>query len=95
MVVSTSTGKLVNIRVSDGEEVVISVHGVDVTTRHFLIMGDKRQEVWLDKHDIPVMFRTMEHGTAIDFVLKTPISDAAIALAAATPAAALRADDDK
>lgn len=95
MVVSTSTGKLVNIRVSGGEQTVISVHGVDVTTRHFLIVGDKRQEVWLDDHDIPVMFRTMEHGTPIDFVLKTPLSDAAIALAAATPAAALRADDDK
>jgi len=41
------------------------------------------------------MFRTMERGTPIDFVLKTPISDAAIALAAATPAASLRAEDDK
>ncbi|HTZ80833.1 MAG TPA: DUF6134 family protein [Stellaceae bacterium] len=95
IVVSTATGKLVNIRVSGGEEALINVHGVDVETRHFLIAGDKRQEVWLDSHDIPVMFRTMEHGTPIDFVLKTPISDAAIALAAATPSAPLHAEEDR
>jgi len=95
MVVSTATGKLVNIRVSGGQETVISLHGTDVKVRYFLIAGDKKQEVWLDSHDIPVMFRSMEHGTPIDFVLKTPLSEAAIALAAATPAAALRTDDEK
>jgi len=34
------------------------------------VSGDKRQEVWLDNRKIPVMFRTVEDGTPIYFVLQ-------------------------
>ena len=42
-----------------------------VSARHFVATGDARQEVWLDNRDIPITFRTVENGTAIDFVLKS------------------------
>jgi hypothetical protein len=46
------------------------VNGALVSARHFIVMGEKRQEVWLDNREIPVMFRTVEDGTPIDFVLQ-------------------------
>jgi hypothetical protein len=56
--------------ISGGQRDTISVNGVSISARHFIVMGDKRQEVWFDKRDIPVMFRTVEDGTPIDFVLQ-------------------------
>ena len=51
-------------------------------------MGDKQQEVWLDSREVPVMFRTVEDGTAIDFVLQHgpgKTTDTASALAPSSP----------
>jgi hypothetical protein len=69
-VVFTDTGRITNMYISGGDYDTISVNGVSVSARHFIVMGDKRQEVWLDSREIPVMFRTVEDGTPIDFVLQ-------------------------
>lgn len=66
-VVFTDTGRITNMAISGGGYDTISVNGASITARHFTVMGDKRQEVWLDSRDIPVMFRTVEDGTPIDF----------------------------
>lgn len=66
--VSTNTGKVENVRVSGGEEVTVSLHGVSIPARHFTILGDTQREVWVDSHDVPVMFRIDENGVWIDFV---------------------------
>ena len=47
------------------------MNGDSISVRHFIVMGDKRQEVWLDNREIPVMFRTVEDATPIDFVLQS------------------------
>lgn len=81
-VVFTDTGRITNMRISGGDYESISLNGVSVSARHFIVMGDKRQEVWLNKRGIPVMFRTIENGTPIDFVLQNATaaaSDAAVA----------------
>jgi hypothetical protein len=70
VVVSTSTGRMVNVQISGGDYDTISVNGTVVSARHFVVTGDKRQEVWLDNHEIPIMFRSVENGTPIDFVLQ-------------------------
>jgi Family of unknown function (DUF6134) len=70
-VVSTSTGKVVDVHISGGEYDTVSVNGAPVSARHYVVTGDKRQEVWIDSRDIPVMFRSVENGTPIDFVLQT------------------------
>jgi len=84
VVVSTSTGKIVHVQVSGGNHEVISVNGASVSARHFVVNGDKRQEVWLDNGEVPVMFRTVEDGTPIDFVLQNATA------AGTTTVAALR-----
>jgi hypothetical protein len=69
-VVFTDTGRITNTYISGGDYDTVSVNGASVSARHFIVMGDKRQEVWLDNREIPVMFRTVEDGTPIDFVLQ-------------------------
>jgi hypothetical protein len=85
VVVSTSTGRMVNVQVSGGDYDTVQVNGASVTARHFVVNGDKRQEVWLDNREIPIMFRTVENGTPIDFLLQN-----ATASAGTTSVAALR-----
>jgi hypothetical protein len=85
VVVSTSTGKIVHVQVTGGNDELVSVNGTSVSARHFVIEGDKRQEVWLDNREIPIMFRTFEDGTPIDFVMQD-----ATANAGTTTVAALR-----
>jgi hypothetical protein len=85
IVVSTSTGRMINVQVSGGDYDTVSVNGTSISARHYIVNGDKRQEVWLDNREIPIMFRTMENGTPIDFVLQN-----ATAAAGATTVAALK-----
>ena len=64
------TGRMIDVRVSGGDYDMISVNGAFVSARHFIVTGDKRQEVWLDNRKTPIMFRTIEDGTPIYFVLQ-------------------------
>jgi len=73
--VSTKTGKVEQARVLDAESTTISLDGVSVPVRHFTIVSTNRQEVWLDSHNVPLLFRTHVDGTQIDFKLKTSLSD--------------------
>jgi hypothetical protein len=63
------TGKIAMARVSSGDNEMISVGGKPVAVRHFGVDGDNHEDVWLDARGIPVMFRTIEDGTPIDFML--------------------------
>lgn len=85
LVVSTSTGKMVHVQISGGEYDTVSMNGASVPARHYIVNGDKRQEVWLDSREIPIKFRSDENGTPIDFVLQN-----ATAAAGTTTVAALR-----
>lgn len=68
--VFTDTGRIITAEISGGDYDTISANGAAISARHFVVMSTKRQEVWLDSRGIPVMFRTVEDGTAIDFVLQ-------------------------
>ena len=93
-VVSTTTGRVLRVQISGGESVVIPIQGINVATRHFSIDDEKHQEIWLDSRDIPVMFRSIEDGEQVDFVLKTPLAQLPGHAVAAVPAApvSLRSD---
>lgn len=93
-VVSTKTGQIIPTRVTGGEKATVSVQGVTIATRHFMARGEKQQETWLNDRDVPVRFRSIENGTAIDFVLTSPLRDASIAAAQMVPAAKLRPSGD-
>jgi hypothetical protein len=73
-VVFTDTGRITDMHISGGDYETISVNGASVSARHFVVMGNKRQEVWFDSREIPVMFRTVENGTPIDFVLRNAMA---------------------
>jgi hypothetical protein len=90
-VVSTATGQVVDVTVTGGEAATIEVQGMLVRTRHFVIDGDKRQEVWMAENNVPVKFRSIEDTVPIDFVLKTPLSQAipGYLFVAAKPASAI------
>jgi hypothetical protein len=66
-----STGRIADAQISGGQYETFSLNGGRVLLRHFVVNGVNRQEVWLDSEGIPVMFRSFEDGTAIDFVLET------------------------
>jgi len=89
-VVSVKTGRIIVTRVTGGEPAKVSLQGVTVATRHFMARGEREQEIWLNDQDVPIMFRSIESGTPIDFVLTSPWRDAAIAEAHLVPAAKLK-----
>lgn len=72
--VYTSTGRIMQAQVSGGQHETFSLNGEPVSLRHFVIDGLNRQEVWLDGAGIPVMFRSVEDGTPIDFVLEKALA---------------------
>ena len=89
-VVSVKTGRVIPTRVTGGEPAKVSLQGVTVATRHFIARGEREQEIWLNDQDVPIMFRSVESGTPIDFILTSPWRDAAIAEAHLVPAAKLK-----
>ena len=89
-VISVKTGRIIPTRVTGGEPAKVSLQGVTVATRHFMARGEREQEIWLNDQDVPIMFRSIESGTPIDFVLTSPWRDAAVAEAHLVPAAKLK-----
>ena len=64
------TGRIIDVHISGGDYGTISVNRAAVYARHFIVIGDKQEDVWLDNREIPVMCRIVEDGTPIDFVLQ-------------------------
>jgi len=94
-VVSTKTGRIIPTRITGGELAMVSLQGRVVATRHFMAHGEREQEIWMNDHDVPIKFRSVENGTAIDFILTSPLRDAMIAEAHLVPAAKTRPDGKK
>ena len=93
-VVSTKTGHIIGTSVTGGEATTVTLQGVTVATRHFLARGEKQQEIWLNDRGVPIRFRSIENGTPIDFVLTSPLRDAALAETPTLPTAKLRPGGD-
>jgi Family of unknown function (DUF6134) len=89
-VVSVKTGRIILTRVTGGEPAKVALQGVTITTRHFMARGEREQEIWLNDQDVPIMFRSVESGAPIDFVLTSPWRDAAVAEAHLVPSAKLK-----
>ena len=69
VMMSTKTGKVMPVETQGGESEVVNLNGVNVSAAHFAFFSDKRQDVWLDRDGVPVLFRTEQSGNSIDFVL--------------------------
>ncbi len=73
-VVTIKTGEILRIDVTGGETERVSVNGVSTSTRHYTVSTAGRPnwwQIWLDPRDVPVRFRSLEHGRTIDFALVT------------------------
>jgi hypothetical protein len=69
-IVHPSTGHLASVQISGGDREIISINGGSVSARHFAVDGENHGDVWLDDLGVPIMFRTVEDGTPVDFVLQ-------------------------
>jgi len=95
-VVFTDTGRIVTMHISGGDTDTVAVNGASVSARHFVAMGDRRQEVWLDNREIPVRFRSVDYGAPIDFVLQNAEAASASTVASLNrPALARPENGDK
>ncbi|MDE3036881.1 MAG: sterol desaturase family protein [Pseudomonadota bacterium] len=92
--VAIETGEVLATRITGGEPALISLQGVTVATRHFVASSkDQRYDVWINDRDVPVMFRSLEDGTPIDFILTSPVREAANTDDHLAPAAKLDGKD--
>lgn len=71
LMMSTKTGQLDKIDVSGGHDTIITIGGLTMPVRHYVIQSDKRQEVWVDERGVPVRFRSEEADGPVDFTLAT------------------------
>jgi uncharacterized protein DUF6134 len=69
IVMSTKSGRVFKAHLDGVKDVVVDAAGKTERLREFDVITDKHQVVWMDDHNVPVAFRTVEDGTPIDFVL--------------------------
>jgi hypothetical protein len=74
---STKTGKLMHVAAEASEPATTVIRGTEIPSRHYHVVTDKPQDVWVDAAGVPVRFRTMAGDDPIDFVL-SPASTAAL-----------------
>jgi sterol desaturase/sphingolipid hydroxylase (fatty acid hydroxylase superfamily) len=94
--VAIETGEILTTHVTDGGPARTSLQHVTVETRHFRASGENQQyDVWLNDHNVPLMFRSIEDGTPIDFILASPLSDAAHVENNLAPTVKLKPESEK
>lgn len=74
---STKTGKVWPVVVTDAGLVTIALDGRTMTARKYIVVSNKRDIVWLNG-GLVVAFQTMEHGAPIKFVLQRPSATASV-----------------
>jgi hypothetical protein len=68
------SGRIERVRVSGGDEAVVTIDGKPMRTRKYEVSGDGRYTVWLDSHGVPVMFVADDNGGKVTFTLANCIS---------------------
>jgi len=67
---STKTGRIMPVKVTDTGEVEIAFDGHPMRLRQYFVDTEKHQVVWLDRDGVVYAFQTQEQGAAINFVLQ-------------------------
>lgn len=63
-------GKIEQVRVSGGSETTAEVNGATIPARQYQIDGATRYKIWIDQHDIPVMFVVDDDSGEVTFTLE-------------------------
>jgi hypothetical protein len=64
------TGKVEKVTVSSGGDTSVSVDGASTPAREYDINGSTKYKVWIDSHDVPVMFVVDDDSGTVTFTLK-------------------------
>jgi hypothetical protein len=56
MILHPDTGSLEQVRITGGEQASVSIDGATIPARKYEIDGKTRYTVWVDSHNVPVMF---------------------------------------
>jgi hypothetical protein len=64
------TGKVEKVTVSGGGETNVSVDGASTVAKEYDITGATKYKVWIDSHDVPVMFVVDDDSGQVTFTLK-------------------------
>jgi hypothetical protein len=84
---STKTGRLFKVTVTDTGEKSVTLDGQTMQLHQFFIDGEKHEVVWFDPRGVVVGFQTEEDGSHVTFVLKRDQA------AAAAPAPLMQANN--
>jgi Domain of unknown function (DUF6134) len=63
-------GKVEKVTVSGGGTTNVSVDGASTTAKEYDITGATKYKVWIDNHDVPVMFMVDDDSGQVTFTLK-------------------------
>jgi len=64
------SGKVEPVTVSGGGETNVTIDGATVQAKEYEISGATHYKIWIDKHDIPVMFVVDDDSGQVTFTLK-------------------------
>lgn len=87
-VVSLRTGKISAVEVTGGQSETLTLRGVPEAVRHYHVntaTQPNKWEVWINQRGVPIKFRSLETGGAIDFTLTAAPQSAGEAAVAAGP----------
>jgi hypothetical protein len=74
VLMGTGSGKLYNVKSSEGDERVININGERLKTRYFKVDGDARYELWFDESGVPVKFTDIGDDATITYRLSARTS---------------------
>jgi len=63
-------GKIEQVRVTGGSETAVTINGATIPARGYQIDGATHYKIWIDQHDVPVMFAVDDDGGEVTFTLE-------------------------
>jgi hypothetical protein len=63
-------GRIEQVRVTGGSETTVAINGATIRARQYQIDGATRYKIWIDQHDIPVMFVVEDDSGEVTFTLE-------------------------
>jgi hypothetical protein len=63
-------GKIERVKISGGSEATVAINGAAVPAREYQIDGAVRYKIWIDQHDVPVMFVVDDDSGEVTFTLE-------------------------
>jgi len=64
------SGRIEQVRVTGGSETTVAINGATIRAHQYQIDGATRYKIWIDQHDIPVMFIVEDDSGEVTFTLE-------------------------